>query len=87
MSILNHTTDFIQAWEKDCKASHFTLRFPVFTDFIFYLENTISAERFDKIYANVAQMKNLRTLFYAVLKAHIGDLCIKEELWNEQGIA
>jgi len=87
MSILSHTINFIHAWEQDCQASDFTLRFPLFSDFICYLETLLSEELFEKIHTDSNQMKNVRSMFYAVLKAHIGDLCIKEKLWSEQAIA
>jgi len=84
MSIIRQATNFIQQWEQECQESEFTLRFPVFADFLSYLEETITAQMYVKITSNQTLMNNLRTFFYAMLRAHIQDLCIQEEIWAEK---
>ena len=84
MSIIKHANNFIQMWEKKCQESDFTLRFPVFAEFLNHLEEHSSSGIFTKITSNQTVMNNLRTFFYSMLRAHIQDLCIKEELWEER---
>lgn len=84
MSIITHANDFIQTWEQQCQASDFTLRFPVFSEFLNHLEENISSEIFTKITYNQTKIHNLRTFFHSMLRAHIQDLCIQEELWEEK---
>ena len=83
MSIIKHANDFIQIWEEKCQESEFTLRFPVFSDFLNHLEEKLSSNNFAKITAEKKTMDTLRTFFYSMLRAHIQDLCIQEELWEE----
>lgn len=84
MSIIRQATNFIQQWEKECQESEFTLRFPVFADFLSYLEETTTVQMFVKITSNQELLTNLRSFFYAMLRAHIQDLCIQEEMWHEK---
>ena len=84
MSIIRQATNFIQQWEKECQDSEFTLRFPVFADFLSYLEEHVTVQMYVKITSDQALMNNLRTFFYAMLRAHIQDLCIQEEMWEEK---
>ena len=84
MSIIKHANNFIHIWEQKCQESDFTLRFPVFSDFLNHLELHASAEIFTKITSDQTMMNNLRTFFYSMLRAHIQDLCLQEELWEER---
>ena len=84
MSIIRQATNFIQQWEKECQESEFTLRFPVFADFLSYLEDTLTVPMFMKITSDQDLLNNLRSFFYAMLRAHIQDLCIQEEIWEEK---
>ena len=84
MSIIHQATDFIQQWEKDCQESEFTLRFPVFADFLSYLQENTTVQMYMKITSDQALLNNLRSFFYALLRAHIQDLCIQEEIREER---
>ena len=84
MSIIRQATNFIQKWEEECQESDFTLRFPVFADFLNHLEENSTAKMFEKITSDQSLMLNLRKFFYAMLRAHIQDLCVQEELWEEK---
>ena len=84
MSIITQANTFIQTWEQQCQASDFTLRFPVFSEFLNHLEEHTSYEIFTKITSDQAKINNLRTFFHSMLRAHIQDLCIQEELWEEK---
>ena len=84
MSIITHANNFIHSWEQECQESDFTLRFPVFADFLHHLDRHASSEIIAKITSDQTMMNNLRTFFYSMLRAHIQDLCIQEELWEEK---
>lgn len=84
MSIIHQATRFIQEWEQKCQESNFSLRFPVFAEFITYLEENSSAHMFDKIISDERLLKNIRSFFYAMLRAYIQDLCIQEDIWEEK---
>ena len=79
MSIAHYAISFIHLWEKECTEQEFSLRFPMFSDFLIYLELNIERSLFVHINRDKQLLENLRNLFYSMLKTYIRELCIKEE--------
>ena len=80
MCIAQHSIDFLQTWEKDCEKSDFSLRFPMFTDFLTYLSLHIESLMFEKISENPDLIKQMRKLFYAQLRTYIEEMFLREGL-------
>ena len=78
MYIAQHSIDFLQTWEKDCEKSNFSLRFPMFTDFLTYLSVHVESVMFEKISENPNLMKQMRRLFYAQLRTYIEEMFLRE---------
>jgi len=83
MFIAQHSIDFIQTWEKDCEKSDFSLRFPMFTDFLTYLSLHIESLMFEKISEDPELLKQMRKLFYAQLRTYIGEMFLREGVGKE----
>ena len=79
MFIAQHSINFLQNWEKDCEKSGFSLRFPMFTDFLSYLSEQMEHVMFEKISDDPILISQMRKLFYAQLRTYIGEMFLRAE--------
>ena len=84
MFIAQHSINFIQSWEKHSQGQDFTLRFPIFPDFLFYLSNHLAEKDYQKLIKNEKFVQSLSKIFYLQLRSYIDEMTI---LGDEQAVA
>jgi len=78
MLIAQHSINFIQHWEESCKQSDFALRFPMFCDFLSYLNTHLETTLFDKMNRDPKLLKMVNKLFYMQLQTYIGEMYLRD---------